>query len=103
MWRKTISLIVAASASGNTTLLAHDSVHVIKVVSFGLMANAVVNVKFVSGSTDISGLFYLPAKGGFVLPDHEDCWFQTLSSAGDLKINLSASQAVGGILTYILA
>ena len=59
--RATKSLIVTASSSGSTTLLAHDSAHVIKVVSFGLMANAVVNVKFISGSTDISGLFYLPA------------------------------------------
>lgn len=104
MARDTVSLPIVASASGNTTLLAANSVNVIKVVSLSLLANADVNVKFRSGAaTDITGLYYLPAKGGFVLPDHwDDCWFQTLVVTDGLIINLSGAVAVGGVLTYIL-
>lgn len=99
--RTTIPLTVAATASGDTTLLAAVPGSAIKVVSVSVMANALVNVKFRSGTTDISGVFYLPAQGGFVLPDHEDCWFKTTAGAL-LAINLSGAVAVGGQLTYVL-
>ena len=67
-----------------------------------LIANAAVNVKFQSHTTptDLTGLFYLAANGGFVLPYNEAGWFSTLAGEA-LDINLSGAIAVGGVVGYI--
>jgi len=67
-----------------------------------LVANAAVNVKFQSRTapTDVSGLFYLAANGGFVLGNSDGGWFQTLPGEA-LDINLSGAVPVGGVLVYM--
>jgi hypothetical protein len=93
---------IAASSSGASTLVALVSSKKLRVLSVALVANAAVNVKFQSHvtPTDITGLFYLAANGGFVLPFSPAGHFETVSGEA-LDINLSGAVAVGGVVTYI--
>lgn len=91
---------ISVSATG--TLVALVSSKQIRVLALSLMSNGTVNVKFQSHAspTDITGLYYLIANTGFVLPYNPLGWFQTIAGEA-LDINLSASIAVGGCLTYV--
>ncbi len=93
---------ISTSSSGATTIQALVSSKQIYVTSLALVANAAVNVKFQSHvtPTDLTGLFYLAANGGFVLPFNQYGWFRTVSGEA-LDINLSGAVAVGGCFTYI--
>lgn len=93
-------LAISASSSGDTTLIAAIASTVIRVVNLCLIANGTVNVKFKRGSTDITGLYYLVANAGAVLPEASRGWFETGSNEA-LVINLSAAVAVGGHLAYV--
>lgn len=94
--------VVTASASGVTTVVAGVAEKKLRVRRVALVANAAVNVKFQSHTTptDVSGLFYLAANGGFVLPNADGGWFQTLPGEA-LDINLSSAVPVGGVLVYM--
>jgi hypothetical protein len=74
----------------------------IRVLAMALVANGAVNAKLQSGAggTDITGLFYLAANGGFVLPYNKVGWCETVASAL-LNLNLSGAVAVGGCLMYV--
>ena len=91
---------VAVSASG--TIVAAIASKIIRVVALQLIANGTVNVKWQSstGSVDLTGLAYLVANAGYVLPFNPAGWFQT-AAGDDLDISLSAGVAVGGSLTYV--
>lgn len=92
---------ISASSSGNNTLVAAVTGKKIRLVAVAMMAAAAVNAKFqtAAGGTDLTGLFYPAANGGFVLPYNEEGWFETV--VGELlNLNLSGAVAVGGCLTY---
>lgn len=93
---------VVASSSGVTNIVAAVALKKIRVVAAQLVANGAVNVKWQSHvtPTDITGLAYLAANGGYVLPYNPVGWFQTVSGEA-LDINLSGSVAVGGSITYV--
>lgn len=93
---------IAASASGNNTAVAAVTSKKIRVLGLWLIANGSVNAKFQSGAggTDLTGLAYLVANTGFVLPYNPAGWFETATTTL-LNINLSAAIAVGGSLVYI--
>jgi len=94
---------IAASSSGNNTILAAVTSKKIRVLSLELMAAGAVNAKFQSGAggTDLTGLKYLDAAGaGIVLPFNPIGWFETASGAL-LNLNLSGAVAVGGSFTYL--
>lgn len=93
---------IAASASGNNTLLAAVTSKKIRVLALYLVSNGTVNVKFQSGAggTDLTGLAYLVVNTGFVLPFNPVGWFETASNTL-LNANLSAAIAVGGSLVYV--
>lgn len=93
---------VVASASGVTNVLALVAAKKLRVLALQLTANAAVNVKWQSHvtPTDITGLAYLAANGGYVLPFNPVGWFQTIAGEA-LDINLSGAVAVGGSLTYV--
>lgn len=92
---------ISASGSGNNTLVAAVTGKKIRVISLALMAAAAVNAKLQTGAggTDLTGLFYPAANGGFVLPYNEGGWCETASGAL-LNLNLSGAVAVGGVVTY---
>lgn len=91
---------ITASASGNTSVVAAVTGKKIRVISVWVVANAAVNVKFQSATTDKTGLAYLAVNGGFVLPFSPVGHFETASGEA-LNINLSAAVAVGGSVTYV--
>lgn len=92
---------IVASSSGATALVAAVSGKRIRVLSYAIVANAAVNVKFQSASTDLTGLLYLAANGGAAVAFEGMGCFQTAVGEA-LNINLSGAVAVGGHLTYVL-
>lgn len=93
---------IAASTSGASSLVGAVTAKQIRVLGLAVMANGTVNVKFQSHTTptDETGLFYLIANTGFVLPYNPLGWFQTVAGE-QLDINLSGAVAVGGCLVYV--
>jgi hypothetical protein len=94
--------VITASSSGATTIVAAVTSKKIRVIALKLVANAAVNVKWQSHvtPTDKTGLSYLAANGGEVLPANQWGWFETITGEA-LDINLSGAVAVGGHLTYV--
>lgn len=91
---------IVASASGNTSVVALVSGKKIRVLRASFVANGSVNVKFQSNTTDVTGLWYMTqfaSGGGGYCPVG---LFETASGEA-LNINLSASVAVQGIITYV--
>jgi hypothetical protein len=93
---------IVASASGATTIIALVAAKRIRVLALQLVASGAVNAKWQSHvtPTDLTGLAYLAANGGYVLPYNPVGWFQTVAGEA-LDINLSAAIAVGGSITYV--
>lgn len=93
---------IVASASGATTVVAAVASKKLTVLSYVLVANAAVNVKWQSSvtPTDISGLLYLAANGGVASGHSPTGHFQTIAGEA-LNINLSGAVAVGGHLVYV--
>ena len=92
---------VELSASG--TLVFGVPGRKIVVLSVWLVASTTNNVKFQTstGPTDLSGPSYCAQNGGIVLPFNAGGWFET--AIGDsLLINLSASNGIGGSISYAL-
>lgn len=94
---------IEISASG--VLVPAATGKIIRVNALWLMANGTVNVQFRSGagspSVDLTGLAYLVANSGLVLPLNDSGWFDTVAGA-PLALYLSGSVAVGGLLNYTL-
>lgn len=94
---------IAASTSGNNTLVAAVTSKKIRVLAYNFIGNGAVNAKFQSGAsgTDVTGLKYMPAAGaGLVAPFNPVGWFETASGVL-LNLNLSTGVAVGGELVYV--
>jgi hypothetical protein len=94
--------LISTASSGASSLVSAVASKKIRVLALSLVANGAVNVKFQSHvtPTDLTGLYYLAANGGIVLPYNPNGWFQTIAGE-QLDINLSGSVAVGGCLTYV--
>jgi hypothetical protein len=94
--------VIAASSSGNNTLVAAVGGAKIRVLAYNFIANGTVNAKFQSGAggTDLTGLKYCVANMGLCAPFNPVGWFETASNTL-LNLNLSAAIAVGGELVYV--
>ena len=97
------SVALTASATGATTVVAAIAEMEIRVLGLSFQFNAGVNVKFQSGSDDITGLWYGGANTVVTLPivpdEEKQFWFKTGKGAA-LNINLSGNIAVGGVIIY---
>lgn len=96
---------IAASSSGDNTLVAAVTGKKIRVHAYELSASAAVNAKFRSGTTDITGLIYLAAAGAgsdaVERSNDPDGLFETVAGAL-LALNLSGAVPVGGWVDYSL-
>jgi hypothetical protein len=95
--------VIAASTSGNNTLVAAVASKKIRVLAYNIIGNGAVNAKFQTGAggTDLTGLKYIAAAGGGICaPFNPVGWFETASGAL-LNLNLSGAIAVGGELVYV--
>lgn len=92
---------IAVSSSGVNVIVSAVASKIIVVRAVLLVANAAVNAKWQSHTTptDLTGLAYLAANGGYVLPYYAGGYFQTLSGES-LDLNLSGAVAVGGFVVY---
>jgi hypothetical protein len=93
---------IAAASNGNNTVVAAVADKKLRVLAVQLVASAAVNAKWqtAAGGTDLTGLAYLAANGGYVLPFNPVGWFETGSNAL-LNLSLSGAVAVGGSLVYV--
>lgn len=82
----------------------------IMVISYSIISDADVTVKWKSNSTDLSGPMAIAAKGGITVTSNFVIGagggplgiFQTLNGEDDLVLNLSGAAAVGGHITYFV-
>lgn len=91
---------IAASSSGDNTIVTGVASSVIVVLAFQMMANGTVNAKWQAATAgDLTGLAYLVANTGMSAGYNPKGWFKA-ASGEDLQLNLSAAVAVGGSVTY---
>jgi len=92
-----------AAVSGDNTVVAAVTGKKIRVTRFELSASAAANVKWRTGSTDITGLFYLtttsPVARSSATVDANDFLFETVAGAA-LVLNSSTAGPVGGFVNY---
>jgi hypothetical protein len=92
--------IIAEASANDNEVVAAVALKKIRVLSYVLVANAAVNAKWRSATTDKSGLLYLAANGGAASGYSPVGHFET--AAGEaLNLHLSGAVAVGGHVTYI--
>jgi hypothetical protein len=92
---------IAASSSGNNTLVAAVTGKKLRVYQVLLVAAGAVNAKFQTGAsgTDLTGLLTLTTNVGFASGWCPVGHFET-DEAALLNLNLSGAVAVGGWLVY---
>lgn len=93
---------ITSASSGNNTVVAAVTSKKIRVLAAVFTSSGTVNGKFQSGAsgTDLTGLFYMVANVGAVLPFNPVGWFETAAGVL-LNFNLSGGVTTGGCLTYI--
>jgi len=89
---------INATTSGNTQVVGAVSGKRIRVIAFAVVANATVNIKFQSGTTDITGSMRV-VEGGGIAHAYDGGLFQTAVGQA-LNINLSTNATVGGYVVY---
>lgn len=92
--------VISESSSGSQEIVAAVANKRIRVLSYVIISNGTLNVKWQSGSNDISGLLYLVSNTGASSGYHPKGHFQT-SQGEALNLNLSGSVAIGGHISYI--
>lgn len=91
---------IQASSAGDNTIVAANASKSFRVISYVISASGAVNAKWKRGSTDVSGLLYMDAKGGAVANEAQKGHFETNINEA-LILNLSGAVAVGGHITYL--
>jgi hypothetical protein len=89
---------ISATSSGSTQVVGAVSGKRIRVIAFAVIASATVNIKFQSGTTDITGTMRL-VEGGGIAHAYDGGLFQTAVGQA-LNINLSTNATVGGYVIY---
>ena len=94
---------IAVSASGDNIIIPEVAGKKIKVLSYFLVAGGTVDVKWKSGTTDITGAMAFVANTGIGSPVASPPEFLLQTKDGEsLILNLSSAIAVGGHLTYFI-
>ncbi len=89
---------INATTAGDTQIVPAVSGKRIRVIAYAVTANATVNIRFRSGTTDITGSMRI---ANIVTHAYDGGLFQT-DVGQPLNINLSASTTVGGYVVYRL-
>jgi len=89
------------TTTGTTAVVAAVAGEIITVLSLVITTDAAVNVKFLSSATDLTGLYYLDAKGGIAFP-HQPFGFLQTASGEALNLNQSGAANIGGHVVYTL-
>ena len=89
---------INATTSGNTQVVGAVSWKRIRVIAYAVIASATVNIRFRSGSTDITGSMRV-VEGGGIAHAYDGGLFETAVGQA-LNINLSTNATVGGYIVY---
>ena len=89
---------INATTSGDTQIVPAVSGKRIRVIAYAVIASATVNIRFRSGSTDITGSMRV-VEGGGIAHAYDGGLFQTAVNQ-PLNINLSANATIGGYVVY---
>ena len=94
---------INTSSSGDTQLVATDSTHKIRVLTYSLVCDAAVAVKFTKGAAGVAmtGAMSFAANGG-ITAGFAPCGHFETDTTHDLTLNLSGAVGVRGHLTYLL-
>ena len=90
---------INAAASGNNILITGISGKIIKVWKLFGVFNAAVNIKWMDGATDLTGVKNMLANGSITLDLDGDPWFTT-SDGNDFILNLSGAIQTSGRIYY---
>jgi hypothetical protein len=95
---------VSASSSGTNAIVAASPGSKIKVLSYSLVANAAVTVKWQSASTDLTGAMSFSANGGIATPIGSPAsgWLLETAVGQALNLNLGSAVGVNGHISYFL-
>jgi hypothetical protein len=91
---------INATAAGDTQIVSAVSGKRIRVVAYAISSSATINIKFRSGTTDITGILSVTQRG-VTTHSYDGGLFQT-AVGQPLNINLSAAATVGGYVVYRL-
>ena len=95
---------ISVAGAGDNPVVAADAAKKVKVLSYVLVADAAVAVKWRRGTTDLSGAMSFIANSGAVAPavsPADGWWFETGINEA-LNLNLSGAVGVRGHLSYTL-
>lgn len=90
---------INGASNGNNILIAGISGKIIKVWKLFVVFNAAVNIKWIDGTTDLTGVKNMLANGSITLDLDGDPWF-TCSSGNDFILNLSGAVQSSGRIYY---
>lgn len=91
---------ISVAGSGNNTLVSGVAGHVYQVVNYVIVAAGAVNVKWISGTTDISGVMNLAANGGASASGERLAPLMETIAGDALILNLSGAIQVSGHMNY---
>lgn len=91
---------VSVASSGDNSIVAADASNKIKLVSYTLVADAAVNVKWRNATTDISGAMAFAANGGAAAISQPSAHLMETSVNSALQLNLSSAVGVRGHISY---
>lgn len=96
------NIVISASSSGDNTIIPAPARGYLAIDNINFVPNAAVNVKLISGTTDLSGTYELTPNQGFT----QDNTFQnqdgiiTCKYGEPFVINLSGAVQIGGFCRY---
>lgn len=93
--------VIAASASGDNTIIAANSTRGIKIWQYSFTTAAAVNILFKAGSTALSGAYVYGGNGSDFRMYSGMAWFECPPNTAFI-INLSGAIAIGGTVQYTL-
>jgi hypothetical protein len=89
------------NVGGQSSLVAAVGGSIIRVLSYSIVTNGVVGIKFQSNNTDISATLFFASNGGIAIPSNPHGEFQTAVGEA-LNVNLNSAVAAGINFTYVL-
>jgi hypothetical protein len=94
--------VISISSSGDNTIIAAPTQGYIAIDNINFIPSGAVNMKFIRGTTDISGLYSLTANQGFTQENathHQDGIITCLPNEAFI-INLSGAVQCSGFCKY---
>lgn len=96
--------VIDTAASGDNTIVAADASRKIKVMSYVVVADAALAIRWKSGAgTNLSGAMSLAANGGVATAAAPaGTWLMETAAAAALVLNLGAAVGARGHIAYFL-